>query len=65
MKQDLEKAIVSYLDVHRHMALATTKDDGSPYASIVSYVDKGLAIYFMTDPSSQKGKNIQFCPRLV
>jgi general stress protein 26 len=64
MKQDLEKAIVSYLDSHRHMALATVKDDGSPYASIVSYVNKGLTIFFMTDPGSQKGKNIQFCPKV-
>jgi len=64
MKQDLEKAIVSYLDNHRHMALATVKDDGSPYASIVSYVNKGLTIFFMTDPGSQKGRNIQFCPEV-
>ncbi|MDM7999812.1 MAG: pyridoxamine 5'-phosphate oxidase family protein [Dehalococcoidia bacterium] len=64
MKQDLERAIVSYLDAHRHMALATVKDDGSPYASIVSYVNKGLTIFFMTDPSSQKGKNIAFCPKV-
>ena len=64
MKQDLEKAIISYLDSHRHLALATVKDDVSPYASIVSYVNKGLTIFFMTDPSSQKGKNIQFCPKV-
>ncbi|MBN2098318.1 MAG: pyridoxamine 5'-phosphate oxidase family protein [Dehalococcoidia bacterium] len=64
MKQDLEKAIVSYLDKHRHMALATVKDDGSPYASTVSYVNNGLTIFFMTDPGSQKGKNIQFCPKV-
>jgi general stress protein 26 len=64
MKRDLEKAIVSYLDSHRHMALATVKDDGSPYASTVSYVNKGLTIFFMTDPSSQKGKNIQCCPKV-
>jgi general stress protein 26 len=64
MKQNLEKAIVSYLDSHRHMALATVKDDGSPYASIVSYVNRGPTIFFMTDPSSQKGKNIQFCPKV-
>ena len=64
MKQELEKAIVSYLDSHRHLALATVRDDGSPYASTVSYVNTGLTIFFMTDPSSQKGKNIQFCPRV-
>ena len=55
MGNDLEKAIVSYLDKHRHMVLATVEDDVSPYASTVSYVNKGLTIYFMTDPSSQKG----------
>lgn len=64
MKQDLEKAMVTYMSNHRHMALATVKDDGSPYASIVSYVNRGLTIYFMTDPSSQKGKNIAFCPKV-
>ena len=64
MNQDLEKAIVSYLDSHRHMDLATVKDDGSPYASTVSYVNKGLTVFFMTDPGSQKGKNLQFCPRV-
>ena len=64
MKQDLEKAIISYLDSHRHMALATVKDDGSPYCSIVSYINKGLTIFFMTDPSSQKGKNIALCPKV-
>ena len=65
MKQNLEKAIATYLDSHRHMALATVKDDGSPYCSIVSYVNKGVTIFFMTDPSSQKGKNIQFCPKVA
>ncbi len=65
MKQDLERAIVSYLDSHRHVDLATVKDDGSPYASTVSYVNTGLTIFFMTDPSSQKGRNIQFCPKVA
>jgi len=65
MKQNLEKAIATYLDSHRHMALATVKDDGSPYCSIVSYVNKGVTIFFMTDPSSRKGKNIQFCPKVA
>lgn len=64
MKEDLERAIVSYLDSHRHMELATVKDDGSPYASTVSYVSKGLTIFFMTDPTSQKGKNLRHCSRV-
>ncbi len=64
MTRELEKAIVSYLDSHRHMDLATVGVDGSPYASTVSYVNRGLTIFFMTDPSSRKGKNIAFCPKV-
>lgn len=65
MKQDLEKAIISYLDSHRHMAIATVKDDGTPHISTVSYVNQGLDIYFMTDPSSRKAKNIAFCNKIA
>lgn len=65
MRQDLENAIVSYLDDHRHMDLATVGEDGSPYASTVSYVNRGLTIFFMTDPSSRKGRNIAFCPKVA
>jgi len=65
MKRDLTAAIVSYLDAHRHCALATVREDGSPQASTVSYVNDGLSIYFMTDPSSQKAQNIAFCPKVA
>ena len=65
MKQDLEKAIVSYLDTHRHMALATVSEDGSAHISTVSYVSQGLDIYFMTDPSSRKAKNMAFCNKIA
>lgn len=65
MKQDLEKAIVTYLDSHRHMALATVTEDGSAHISTVSYVSHGLDIYFMTDPSSRKAKNIASCNKIA
>jgi general stress protein 26 len=64
MNEDLTKAIINYLDTHRHCALATTREDGSPQASTVSYVNEGLSIYFMTDPSSAKAQNIAFCPKV-
>ena len=65
MKQDLEKAIVSYLDGHRHCAIATVSEDGAAHISTVSYVNQGLDIYFMTDPSSRKAKNIAFCNKIA
>jgi general stress protein 26 len=65
MKEDLQKAIVNYLETHRHCTLATVREDGSPQASTVSYVNDGLKIYFMTDPSSAKAKNIEFCPEVA
>ena len=65
MEQALRKSITGYLDAHRHGTLATVNENGGPYASVVSYVNSGLAIYFMTDPSSQKAKNIEYCPSVA
>lgn len=65
MEEELTRAAVNYLDTHRHCTLATVREDGSPQASTVSYVNDGLKIYFMTDPSSQKAKNIAFCPKVA
>lgn len=64
MTEELKRAIVEYLDTHRHCVLATARADGSPQASTVSYVNEGLTIYFMTDPSSAKARNIEFCPKV-
>ncbi len=65
MQQALKKAIIDYLDSHRHAALATVSEGGSPHVSTVSYVSQGLDICFMTDPSSRKAKNIAFCNRIA
>ena len=56
---------MAYLDTHRHCALATVTQDGSAHVSTVSYVNKGLEIYFMTDPSSRKAKNAESCPNIA
>ncbi len=65
MAQDLKPAIVSYLDTHRHCALATVSHEGGAHVSTVSYVNQGLEIYFMTDPSSRKAKNIEACSSIA
>lgn len=65
MSQDLKEKIVAYLDAHRHCALSTVSREGTAHVSTVSYVNQGLGIYFMTDPSSRKAKNIENCPRIA
>ena len=65
MKEGLINKTIEYLDQHRHGALATIREDGTPQASTVSYVSKGLDIYFMTDPGSQKAKNMAFNPNVA
>jgi len=65
MAQDLREAIVAYLDNHRHCALATVTPEGRAHVSTVSYVNRALEIYLMTDPSSRKAKNIESCPNIA
>jgi len=65
MAQALREAIVSYLDEHRHCALATVTPEGNAHISTVSYVNQGLEIYFMTDPGSRKAKNIEARPTIA
>jgi nitroimidazol reductase NimA-like FMN-containing flavoprotein (pyridoxamine 5'-phosphate oxidase superfamily) len=65
MEQSLRESITGYLDSHRHGTLATVNEGGGPYATVVSYVSSGLTVYFMTDPSSQKAKNIEYCSRVA
>lgn len=65
MEQGLKGAITAYLDTHRHCALATVTPEGKAHISTVSYVNQGLDIYFMTDPSSRKARNIECCPSIA
>ena len=65
MAQGLREAIVAYLNAHRHCVLATVTPDGNAHVSTVSYVNEGLEIYFMTDPSSRKARNIESCPNIA
>jgi general stress protein 26 len=50
--------IVSILDAADDMSVATNRADGYPQATVVSFVNDGLAIYFGTWSQSQKAKNI-------
>jgi len=58
MNEDLRQKILSLLDEHRIMTVATLRPDGWPQATTVGYVNEGLTIYFLCGLDSQKARNI-------
>jgi PPOX class probable F420-dependent enzyme len=64
MKQELKRQIVSLLDGHRIMTIATNRADGWPQATVVSYANDGLIIYCFVTRDGQKFANISRDPRV-
>lgn len=58
MKRALKETILKLLDEHRVMTIATARPDGWPQATIVNFVNDGLASYIFIARDSQKAKNI-------
>ncbi len=58
MNPDLRRKIISLLDSHRNLSLATLRPDGWPQATTVGYANDGLAIYFLCAKESQKAANL-------
>jgi general stress protein 26 len=54
----MQDKILSILARHGLMTLATNRPDGWPQATSVSYVNRGLILYFMISRTSQKFANI-------
>jgi nitroimidazol reductase NimA-like FMN-containing flavoprotein (pyridoxamine 5'-phosphate oxidase superfamily) len=55
---EIRKKILSLLDEHRIMTLATLRPDGWPQATTVGYVSEGLTLYFLCGLDSQKASNL-------
>jgi nitroimidazol reductase NimA-like FMN-containing flavoprotein (pyridoxamine 5'-phosphate oxidase superfamily) len=55
----MEQKAVDILNQHRLMAIATLRPDGWPQATMVSYANEGLLLYFIISRASQKYANIQ------
>jgi len=55
----MEQKAVDILDQHRLMAIATLRPDGWPQATMVSYANEGLLLYFIVSRASQKYANIE------
>lgn len=55
----MEQKAVEILDRYRLMGLATLRADGWPQATMVSYANDGLLLYFIISRKSQKFANIE------
>ena len=54
----MEQKAVEILDHYRLMTIATLRPDGWPQATMVSYANDGLLLYFIISRQSQKYANI-------
>ena len=55
----MEQKAIDILDQHRLMAIATLRADGWPQATMVTYANEGLLLYFIVSRASQKYANIE------
>lgn len=55
----MEQKAVDILNRYRLMAIATLRPDGWPQATMVSYANEGLLLYFVVSRASQKYANIE------
>jgi nitroimidazol reductase NimA-like FMN-containing flavoprotein (pyridoxamine 5'-phosphate oxidase superfamily) len=58
MGDAIRRKILTLLDQHRVMTIATLRPDGWPQATTVGYVNEGLTLYFLCGPDSQKAANL-------
>lgn len=58
MEAAIRSQILSLLDQHRIMTIATLRPDGWPQATTVGYANEGLTLYFLCGPDSQKADNL-------
>jgi len=58
MDAEIRTKILTLLDEHRIMTIATLRPDGWPQATTVGYVNEGLTLYFLCGLDSQKAANL-------
>ncbi|MBS1190953.1 MAG: pyridoxamine 5-phosphate oxidase family protein [Rhodocyclaceae bacterium] len=58
MDEEIRKKILTLLDQHRIMTIATLRPDGWPQATTVGYGNEGLTLYFLCGLDSQKAANL-------
>ena len=58
MDEAIRNKILTLLDEHRIMTIATLRPDGWPQATTVGYVSEELTLYFLCGLDSQKARNL-------
>ena len=58
MDDEVRGKILTLLDQHRIMTIATLRPDGWPQATTVGYVNEGITLYFLCGLDSQKAANL-------
>ena len=58
MDEVIKTKILTLLDQHRKMTIATIRADGWPQATTVGYANSGLTLYFLCGIDSQKARNL-------
>lgn len=64
MSADLKQQILSYLESHNTMTLATCADN-HPWAATVFYASEDLHLYFFSAPDSRHCQNLTANPRVA
>ncbi|MFO1143736.1 MAG: pyridoxamine 5'-phosphate oxidase family protein [Amaricoccus sp.] len=64
MQHDLQNRILDILSRTKDMTLATVRPDGAPQATVVSFANDGMTLYFGCGAGSQKAANIAREPRV-
>ncbi len=64
MELEQRRLILSILRQADILTVATVREDGWPHATVVSFVNDDLDLYFGTAPHSQKMENIARDPRV-
>ena len=64
MDEEIRRKILTLLDKHRIMTVATLRPDGWPQATTVGYVNEGMTLYFLCGLDSQKAKNLAHDDRI-
>ena len=58
MRNSVRDAALSIIGAANDLTLATVCADGAPHATVVSYANDGLRIYFGCGPDSRKAQNL-------
>jgi uncharacterized protein YhbP (UPF0306 family) len=61
---NLPDHVRAFLAAHNTLTLATTDDDGAPYACDLFYAQLDDAFYFLSDPAARHIQNLSRAPRV-